>query len=419
LASPAVRSSVVTAGSAAALNPVVNLPATIEAGDTLLVVIRSTGTASFTWPAGWTELLESAADASDDAFSVGWRLADGTEDSGTVTINTNVTERFAALAWAISGATDPTSTPPTISTVVSASTLTPNPPSLNTGVSKDYLWFSIASSEGENTFSSYSTNYGLGQINTNTGTAGAVANNCRIAGSARQLTAQTEDPGVITWTGTADDTMAITIAVHPTQLQGYRDAVFRIKTRADAWNDAVARIRSSVLAYRDAVVRIAVVLPISDVYRDAGARSRLRLSQSASPNLDFFNDGWTTHLGGSSQLYQRIDELARDDADYIRSVLDPGDDLVVFTMSALQDPGDNNGLRMRFVTGKSAAGGTTINLVVQLRTVVGGITATRTFNDLSADLTEVSILWTSAEVDTFRANDGFAQPLVGFRVTSS
>jgi hypothetical protein len=452
MAFPSVRSSVVTAGSTAALNPVVNLPATISAGDTLLVAIRSTGLATYTWPVGWTELFQSSADASDDAWSVG----------GTVTIDTNVTERFAALAWAIQDAADPTVTPPTVSSIISASTLTPNPPSLDTGASKDYLWFSIASSEGENTFSSYSTNYTLGQLNTSSGSAGAVANNCRIAGSARQLATQTEDPGVITWTGTADDTMSVTIAIHPAvvQFDAWKFATTRVRVIATAWRDAVTRIRSSIRAFKDATaripvdirgfkdtsvrissvvgafkdanvriasaiqafqdaaIRIAVESGVVDVYKDAVSRVRLRLSQSASPNLDFFNDGWTTHLGGSTQLYQRIDELARDDADYIRSVLDPVDDLVVFAASSLKDPGDNNGLRMRFAMGKSGAGGTAINLEVQLRTLSGAV-GTRTFNDVSGDLTEFAIVWTPSEVDDFRAGEGFSSPYIGFRATSS
>ena len=53
--------------------------ASISPGDVLLAIVRSPAATTFSWPAGWTELVETGADASDDVESVAWRLADGTE----------------------------------------------------------------------------------------------------------------------------------------------------------------------------------------------------------------------------------------------------------------------------------------------------------------------------------------------------
>jgi hypothetical protein len=460
VAFPSIRSSISTSGATAATNPVVNLPATIDAGDTLLVAIRSASTTAFTWPAGWTEVVDSQADASDDTLGIAWRKADGTEDGGTVTVTGTVSGRFAALAWAIQDAADPTVTAPTVSTVASGFAITADPPSLNAGSAKDYLWFSIGSAEGENTFSSYSANYTLGQLNNNSGAAGSVALNARIAGSARQLNIQTEDPGVVTWTGADDQWMAVTVAVHPAPPTGFKDAVFRTKVRATVWKDAVARIRSAVRAYRDAVVRtsvdirgfrdatarlrsaatayrdanarvtsaiqafrdaavrIAVESGATTVYRDAVSRVRLRLSQSASPNIDELRTGWTTNAGGTSTLWGRVNEVVRDDSDYIQSTASPTNDTIIFGFTDLQDPGDNNGLRLRLAIGKNTAGGDTINLAVTLRAGLTDI-ATRNFNDLSSDISEVSVLYTSAEVDDFRATGGFATAGVKIVASSS
>ena len=216
MAFPSISSTATTNGTAESATPVVNLPASIVAGNTLVVVIRVRVDGVIGWPAGWTELLEVFSDASDDRMAWGWRKADGAEGA-TITLSSG-NGKFAAIAWNIAGAADPTVTPPQLSGTLGTGTSTaPDPPSCTpTGGAKDYLWLWTGGWEGEQTSppASNPTNYTLNVIGANSGTAGAVTTNCRVAGAGRQLNAASEDPG--SWTISASDNwMAIAVVVHP------------------------------------------------------------------------------------------------------------------------------------------------------------------------------------------------------------
>lgn len=205
-----------TNGSTAAANKVCTLPSGISAGHLLILVLRSAGADTHSTPTGWTSLvLNDTADASDDTTSVWYRLATGTEGS-TVTVNGTASLKFAALCWRITGAIDPSTQPPQISTAATGTSTTPNPASLTpTGGAKDYLWLWVGAWEGEQTSppagnpANYSNPAGA-----SSGTAGAVATNCQVAGASRQLNAASEDPP--SWTISAsDDWTAWTVAIHP------------------------------------------------------------------------------------------------------------------------------------------------------------------------------------------------------------
>lgn len=220
MAFPSIRSHTGTNGTTATATPVVNLPATIQQGDTIFVVIRNAAAGAISWPGGagvWNELADGSPDASVGQTAFAWKKADGTEGGTTITLSSG-NGKFAAYAWAVASAADPTIRPPEISTVAVGTTGEPNATAVTpTGGAKDYLWLTFFTMEGEQTgITSYPTNYTLGQSGlANSGVAGAVTTNATVAGAARTNNAASEDAGVWDVTGTLDDSSAWTVAFHP------------------------------------------------------------------------------------------------------------------------------------------------------------------------------------------------------------
>ena len=215
MASPVVEGTATTGGTGPTANAVVTLPATIQAGETLIVLHRSAvGTAAHGYPGGWTVLFNSDADASDDRISCAWRKADGSEGA-SITI-TQTSSKFASIAYRISGAEDPTVQAPEFATLIIGTDAAPDPGTVTpTGGSKDYLFLWLGGWEGEQTSppAGNPTNYS-NPIGANSGTGGAIATNCRVAGAQRQLTAASEDPP--SWTISVSDDWTVTaLAVHP------------------------------------------------------------------------------------------------------------------------------------------------------------------------------------------------------------
>lgn len=215
MAFPAVGGTATTNGTTATTSAVINLPTGITAGETLLVLLRIAVGGTITWPAGWTRVFVSSGDASDDTTECRWRKADGTEGASiTVTIPSS---KFAALAWRITGASDPDLRPPQSSTVAVGTSTLPDPDSLfPSWGADDYLWFWMGGWEGEQTSppAGNPPNYASNILGADSGTAGAVTTNCRVASATRQLNAASENPG--SWTiSVADDWSAWTVAVYP------------------------------------------------------------------------------------------------------------------------------------------------------------------------------------------------------------
>lgn len=215
MAFPLVQTTATTNGSAASASPVVNLPTGIVSGDLLIVLFRTAiGSSGVGWPAGWTELVESIADASDDAQAIGYRQA-GASEPATISLTT-ASAKFAAIAYRISGAANPANQAPQVSAVATGTSATPDPASLTpTGGAKDYLWLWLGGWEGEQTSppAGNPTNYAT-PLGADSGTGGAIPTNVRVASARRSINAASEDPG--SWTiSVSDDWTAWTLAVHP------------------------------------------------------------------------------------------------------------------------------------------------------------------------------------------------------------
>lgn len=224
MAVPTVTATAVTtAGSTASADPSVLLPATVNPGEILVALIRKDNEAVMTWPNGWTKIVGDATDGADDQTSCAWKVADGTEDGTSITISTGVSGKYAALSYSIAGANSIA-----VSTLATGASNAPNPPNFNfPGGTQDYLLLWMGGWEGEQT-SPPATSLGgswTNQIGSNSGTAGAVATNCRVASARLSLPASSSfDPP--SWTISAsDDWTAFSVALWnaPTLLVNFRN----------------------------------------------------------------------------------------------------------------------------------------------------------------------------------------------------
>jgi hypothetical protein len=216
MAFPSVAGTIaVTSDGTATTSRSVNVPAGTVSGETLMLLFRTTGSSGNTGlPAGeWTTMVDVAL---TDKVGIAWRKASGAEAS-TMTVTTVGSTKFASLCFRVSGAADPTVTPPQISTVATGNSNIPDPSTCTpTGGAKDYLWIWFGSWQGEQTSppTGNPTNYASNIAGADTGAAGSTATNSRVAMATRQLNAASEDPG--SWTiSVADQWAAYTIAIHP------------------------------------------------------------------------------------------------------------------------------------------------------------------------------------------------------------
>lgn len=192
------------------------LPTPIDAGDLLLIFLATDGAPTYTWPSGWNQAgnnLFSVASGTAVKMEGKQRVADGSEDGGTVAVTTSASEAMAYVTVRITGWHG--TTPAEAATA--SNTTKPDPPSLNpTGWdAEDTLWFCVGCTDTGGTdnddISAISANYTLVDTLQNSGTdAGGV----NLGVGRRNLNAASEDPGVYT-TATNEDTCAATVAVRP------------------------------------------------------------------------------------------------------------------------------------------------------------------------------------------------------------
>jgi hypothetical protein len=172
----------------------VNLPASIEARDLLLVFFVADGNPTITFPAGWTQLFQ---DANGTAVVLGawYRIADGTEGA-TITVTTSASEKSAHASYRISGYYGV----PEVETSVFNTGTIPNPPSLTPSWGSAHcLWFGVEGNDSNETVSDYPSGYTLTSNNyANSG------DGCSLGVAGENVTAASEDPGMFTITGSQE-----------------------------------------------------------------------------------------------------------------------------------------------------------------------------------------------------------------------
>ena len=218
MAAPVDSARQATNISTAATSHAINVGSPVS-GTLLVVLVRfaaAPGTVTFT---GYTSLNGAAgdsSDASDDTTMVFVRQADGTEGASD-TLTTTSSVKLAAISWEITGAENPNTTPPAISTVaVGGAVANQASPSsaAPVGAPQDTLYLALAGGDGEvGAYTAAPTNY-VNLVTANSGTGGAAASNCFMGGASRQITASN-----------SDDPAQFTHAVHTTGWTAYLLAI--------------------------------------------------------------------------------------------------------------------------------------------------------------------------------------------------
>lgn len=213
---PVVASVTATAFGTAATAHNVNMPATVNAGD-LLLIHFGTGsgfTGPGTDPSGWTKQYNNGAAATLVEGFI--KLADGTEGGTTVNVATTGSCKAAALVYRITGWFGNISTGLDASGSASGTSTQPDSPSLDPfpWAAEDTLWLTVASLNADTTVGTAPTNYGDVQSQSSAGSGGA-ATKCVVGGADRNLNATSDDPGAWGAWGTSAAWWAFTFAVRP------------------------------------------------------------------------------------------------------------------------------------------------------------------------------------------------------------
>ena len=209
LAAPLVNSVAETAFDTATTNHYVNMPATVNAGDLLIVLFTNDGTATVITPAGWTALASNAGNGAV-RLSVYYKIAGGTEGGTTVNFMTSAAEEATAQVYRITDWHG--TTPPEISTAATGTSTRPNPASLNpTGWDvADTLWLAVAGQDrgeqdGPTAYPAYYTD-GISTLSSEEITS------CQTHSACRVLAATSENPWPFTIPA-SEEWIALTIAI--------------------------------------------------------------------------------------------------------------------------------------------------------------------------------------------------------------
>ena len=213
LAAPAVASVTETAFGSDTTTHNVSMPATVNAGNLLIVLFNNDGSATVTTPAGWTQLASNATGTAV-RLSIYYKIAAGTEGGTTVNFNTSASEQAAAQVYRITDWHG--TTPPEISTAATGTSTAADPSSLNPAGwdVANTLWLAVAGQDQGGGTPTYPVSY-TGGITTRSDTAGN--SRCQMMSARRVLAAASENPGAFTILGNVEEWVAFTIAVRPEQ----------------------------------------------------------------------------------------------------------------------------------------------------------------------------------------------------------
>ena len=201
---PQVQSMTGTSVSSASVNHNVSMPATVNAGELLLMIITFHATqGSVTTPSGWTA---SGAIGLANTFT---KAASGSEGGTTVNVVTGNSVKAAAQTYRITRWFGNAGTNGVVVTTNSGAPGTGADPSNNTpGWTDRTLWLAAVGVTGNPTFSVDPTNYA------NLNSTGDGASTCLVRSLRRTLYATSENPSTFTWSG-SQSWAVFTIAVRP------------------------------------------------------------------------------------------------------------------------------------------------------------------------------------------------------------
>ena len=117
------------------------------------------------------------------------------------------------------------------------------------------------------------------------------------------------------------------------------------------------------------------------------------MPQFGRPSTDTTLDNWQEDDGTTTAIFDQVDEVVADDADFIRTVLTPTNDVYVTRLTSVEDPQSSTGHIVRYRYGKDAAGGAQIDLTVQLRENYISEASQGTLIATIGTLTNIPVVW--------------------------
>lgn len=193
----------------------VAMPATVAAGDLLVVLFSNDGSATVTNPdAGkWRELF-SDPNSTNNRLSGYAAVAAGTEGGTTVNFVTSTGERAAAQVYRVTAALWTGDTDDLIvGTSATGTDAAPNPPSATPDATRDWLAIACYGADDDDDASAYPTDYGTHQTYTQSGSGTEAAS---LGSASRTLRSGSAfNPGTFTIAAT-EQWVAQTILIPPT-----------------------------------------------------------------------------------------------------------------------------------------------------------------------------------------------------------
>lgn len=246
MAFPTVSSFTSGVTSANSTSVSVNLPASVSAGDLLMVRIGFSSTGTVTWDnttaGSWTKLVD-VANGTSHTYQIYIKVADGTEDSKTLAITIpsgQIAYRSVAFAGVDTSVTPEFNTTTGSSSAPNSLSLTPSWGALDT------LWLSDeANANGSTSVSAYPAGW-AGGTNHMTATLAGVGIGCSNLSS----NVATVDPGAYTLS-TSKAWIAVTVAVKPTTGGGSTSSTLsssQAQTSASSLASSVSSTESSTQA---------------------------------------------------------------------------------------------------------------------------------------------------------------------------
>lgn len=193
---PLVSSITPTVLGVAAASIDVAMPASVSAGDLLIMMVVRDGLTTGTnlgTPAGWASIWNNSGGGTH-RFAGYAKDAVGTE--GGTTVNVTITASDNDACAQVYQITNWHGDLTGVEDAQASGANNPNPPTLTPSWGNtDTLWIAAYARDGAGAPDAYPTNYSTGQTYTE---SGATASFVAIASARRELTAATEDPGVFT-----------------------------------------------------------------------------------------------------------------------------------------------------------------------------------------------------------------------------
>lgn len=212
MAFPTVESITETGFATAATEHLVDMPATVNAGDLLLMVFANDDATTQTTPTDWT-LLDNGSPNNQVYGGVYAIDADGTEGGTTVDVVTAIAQQACAQVYRITGWKGTLGTDVDISTAATGTDANPNSSSVSASESADNLFIAaVCNGDDEEGVSVTPSSY----TNTTETVSGSVSANelPAVATARREWANISDDPTAWTLNGT-DQWIAWTIVIEP------------------------------------------------------------------------------------------------------------------------------------------------------------------------------------------------------------